>query len=276
MPKSATQLELDPFLSLLVISPSGGGKTFLLGTAPKLIYVFCSDDPSKLDSAFANDKTFVYDEVNHSDGTKLLAQFEAALNEARRGIEAGKYKSVIWDTITMFSATLLNAELDATDNGNGPDGRQAYQTYGRRMINCVSRFLSLKCHRIVMAHYQEQSKPIDGQLKKEGEGILPGIAGTIRQTIPGMFHDVVYLKKRLEGEERDLCLSMSGVYGPRFVGLPGVEKVPADLSALVSKVAAKREGKPLAAKVAPKPVVPLRALAAKSVPPKTAASAVRR
>ena len=273
MPKSAAQLELDPFLSLLVISPSGGGKTRLTATAPKPIYVFCSDDPTKLDSATALDRTFVYDEINHSDGSKLLAQFESAIAEARRGIEAGKYKTVVWDTITMFSATLLNAELDATDKGNGPDGRQAYQTYGRRMINCVSRFLSLKCHRVVMAHYQEQSKPIDGQLKKEGEGILPGIAGTIRQTIPGMFHDVVYLKKRLESEERDLCLSLAGVYGPRFVGLPGVEKVPADLSALVSRVAAKREGKPVAAaKVAAptKAVVPIRTA------PKPAVSAVRR
>jgi hypothetical protein len=276
---SAAQLEADPFLSLLVISPSGGGKTRLAATAPKPIMVFCSDDASKLDSAMEVDKTFWYELVNHSEGKKLLDEFELAIAKARRGIEKGEYRTVVWDTITMFSAILLNAELDATDKGNGADGRQAYQTYGRRMINCVSRFLSLKCHRVVMAHYYPQPKEIDGQLRKEGEGILPGIAGSIRAQIPGMFHDVAYLKKAVDSEERELCLSMKGVTGPRFVGLPGVEKVAPDITALLARVAAKKSGKsmPMAKAVAPKPVVPLRAPAARSAPPpKTAASAVRR
>jgi hypothetical protein len=274
MPKSAAQLEADPFLSLLVISPSGGGKTFLLGTAPKPIYVFCSDDPTKLDSAFANDKTFVYDTVNHSKGVTLLAEFETALNEARRGIAAGKYKTVVWDTLTMFAAILLNAELDATDKGNGADGRQAYQTYNRRLMNCVSRFLSLECHRVVMAHYSPPSKEIDGQLKKEGEGIMPGVAGSIRSQLPGMFHDVAFLRKQMESEERELCLSIKGVTGPRFVGLPGVEKVPPDLTALVKRVADVRSGKVVPArpvKPAAKPaVVPAKA------PVRPVAAAVRR
>ena len=270
MPKSAAQLELDPFLSLLVISPSGGGKTRLTATAPKPIYVFCSDDPTKLDSATALDRTFVYDEINHSDGSKLLAQFESAIAEARRGIEAGKYKTVVWDTITMFAAILLNAELDATDKGNGADGRQAYQTYNRRLMNCTSRFLSLRCHRVVMAHYTPPSKEIDGQLKKEGEGILPGIAGSVRSQLPGMFHDVAFLRKQLESEERDLCLSIKGVTGPKFIGLPGVEKVAPDLTALVKMVADMKKGKLVTPKAATKAVVPIRTA------PKSAVSAVRR
>jgi hypothetical protein len=275
MPKSAAQLEADPFLSLLVISPSGGGKTFLLGTAPKPIYVFCSDDPTKLDSAFANDKTFVYDTVNHSKGVTLLAEFETALNEARRGVSAGKYKTVVWDTLTMFAAILLNAELDATDKGNGADGRQAYQTYNRRLMNCVSRFLSLECHRVVMAHYTPPSKEIDGQLKKEGEGILPGVAGSIRSQLPGMFHDVAFLRKQMESEERELCLSIKGVTGPRFVGLPGVEKVPPDLTALVKRVADVRSGKVVPARPVKAPAAKAPVAQAKA-PVRPVAAAVRR
>jgi AAA domain len=268
MPKAAADLALDPFLSLLVISPSGGGKTRLMGTAPKPIYVFCSDDPSKLDSAFVNDRTFSYDEVNHTDGSKLLMQFETAIAEARRGIEAGKYASIVWDTITMFSNALLNAELNASDDGKGADGRRAYDNYGRRMINCVSRFLSLKANRIVMAHFYEQSKEMDGQLKKHGEGILPGIAGKARQVVPGMFHDVVFLRKKADSDERELALSISGVYGPRFVGLPGVEKVPADLTALLAQVREPRSSKAAkAAPPAPAAKVPAKpALAAKPSP----------
>ena len=238
MPKSASQLEADPFLSLLVIGPSGSGKTHLLGTAPKPIYVICSDDVSKLDSALANDKTFVYDEVSSTDGQKLIAQFEAAIHEARRGIEAGKYKTVVWDTITVFADYLVNAELEATDKGNGPDGRQAYGSFARRILNCVGRFLSLKAHRVVLAHYYEPSKEIDGQMKKQGDGILPGIAGAAREKIPGKFHDVVFLKKIAGSEERELLTRVSGVYGPRMNGLPGVESVPADLTALVARLSA--------------------------------------
>lgn len=253
MPKSASQLELDPFLSLLVIGPSGSGKTRLISTAPKPVYVFCSDDESKLDSASDVDKTFFYDMVDSTDGGKLLSQFESAINEARTGIAAGKYKTVVWDTITVFSDNLVNAELNATDKGNGPDGRQAYGSFARRMLNCVGRFLSLKAHRVVLAHYYEPSKEIDGQLKKQGEGILPGIAGATREKIPGKFHDVVFLKKIAGSEERELLTRVSGVYGPRMNGLPGVSSVPADLTKLVERLAgAKKEPKsPLKAAPAP-------------------------
>src|ERR1700690_57169 len=267
MPKTAAQLEIAPFLSLLVIGPSGSGKTHLLGTAPKPIYILCSDDESKLDPAINTDKGFKYDLVDSTDGNKLLNQFEAAIHEARRGITAGDYKSIVWDTISTFSDYLVNAELDATDKGNGPDGRQAYGSFNRRIINCVGRFLSLKAHRIVLAHYSEPSKEIEGQAKKEGDGILPGIPGKARQQIPGKFHDVVFLKKIAGSDERELLTRVSGVYGPRMNGLPGVESVPADLSALVARLAAIRAGKPMpATKPAGKP---------SGAPPKPAAAPLR-
>ena len=266
MPKTASQLEIDPFLSLLVIAPSGAGKTFLAGTAPKPIYFIVSDDESKLDSALHNDKSFAYDLANSADGNKLIAQFEACIHEARTGVAAGKYKSVVWDTISSFADYLVNAELEATDKGNGPDGRQAYGNFNRRIVNCVGRFLSLRCHRVVMAHYFEPSKEIEGQKKKEGDGILPGIAGAARQKIPGMFHDVVFLKKISGSEDRELLTRVSGVYGPRMNGLPGVESVPADLAGLVERLSAVQDRKapkqPSAPqKVAPKPAAaPLRAV----------------
>jgi hypothetical protein len=261
MPKTASQLETDPFLSLLVIGPSGVGKTHLGGTAPKPIYFIVSDDESKLDSALNTDKSFAYDLVNSTDGNKLIAQFEAAIHEARRGITASEYSSVVWDTISTFSDYLVNAELEATDKGNGPDGRQAYGNFNRRIINCVGRFLSLKCHRIVMAHYFEPSKEIEGQKKKEGDGILPGVAGAARQKIPGMFHDVVFMRKISGSEERELLTRISGVYGPRMNGLPGVESVKADIAGLVERLYGVKERKDSAAPKAP-PKPPLRVTAA--------------
>ena len=278
MPKTASQLEIDPFLSLLVIGPSGVGKTFLASTAPKPIYFIVSDDESKLDSALHHDKSFKYDLASSTDGNKLIAQFEACIHEARRGVASGEYKSVVWDTISTFADYLVNAELEATDKGNGPDGRQAYGSFARRIINCVGRFLSLRCHRIVMSHYYEPAKEIDGQKKKEGDGILPGIAGAARQKIPGMFHDVVCLKKIAGSEERELLTRVSGVYGPKMNGLPGVESVEADLSKLVARLAAVQGRKVAPAtkpplKAAPAPVKPV---AKPAVRPTGVVSGVRR
>lgn len=259
MPKSAADLENDPFLSLLVISPSGGGKTALIATAPKPVYVICSDDESKLQSASQRDKSFVYDMVDSTIGPTLLSQFEKAILQAR----SGKYATVVWDTISTFADYLVNAELEATDKGNGPDGRQAYGNFARRLVNCVSRFITIPAHRICMAHYYEPSKEIDGQLKKEGQGILPGIPGQARQKIPGMFRDVVYLKKvtGADTEERELITRVSGVYGPRMITMPGVTSIPADLEGLVELLKKAKTGpigkptvKPAAVKLAAKPL----------------------
>jgi hypothetical protein len=231
MPIESKDIPGRAHMSLLVIGPGRIGKTQLISTAIGKSYVFCSDEESKLDSAVRNKAVFAYDRVDSTDGSKLLNQFEAAIKEARRGIEADEYQTVVWDTLSMFCTLLVHAELKATENAEGdPDGRRAYSNSNRRIWSCVNRFLQLQAHRVVLSHEYEAATKMDGQLVKRGEGILPNVDGSVRNKIPAMFVDVVYMAKEAGSEERRLHCSMRGVYGPGSNTYPGFEKVPADLS----------------------------------------------
>jgi hypothetical protein len=236
MPSKGTDVEKFQFTSLLVLGPAGIGKTVLLTTCPKGVYVLASDDPKKLNSAAFVDPDFSFDPVNSSDGAKLLAQFEAAYSEASRGVAEGRYKTIVWDTITSFSALLINAELNATDSGSGPDGRRAYERHGKRIYSATTRLLALKAHVVVLAHDYPVSGELDGQLKKTGDGILPAIDGSVRARIASLFQDVVYMAKVPGSEDRVFKTRIGGVYGPRSNNLPGVESIPADVGGMIDRI----------------------------------------
>jgi hypothetical protein len=240
MPLAAKDLQPSKYLKMLVLGPARIGKTRLLATAPMPAYVICSDDESKLDSATSQTTDFEYDLVNDTRGPQLLSQMEIAIRSAQAGVTAGKYKTVIWDTLSTFATYLLAAELMAA----GDNAMTAFPSYGRRLISYLGRLIAIPAHIVVLSHDAEHSKELPGQLRKQGEGIVPNIEGGVRTRIAGMFRDTVYLQKKGGGsDERILVCSIKGVWGPGSNTLPGVESVPADLSNFL-KLA--QEGKPLA------------------------------
>lgn len=235
MPIQAADLAKSDFIRLLTLGPPGCGKTRLIATCPKPVYVICSDDETKLDSAARVSKDFVYDVANASDGSKLLTQAETCIKEAVRGVNAGEYKTVFWDTFSTFGTLLVIAELDATDDGKGPNGREAYSSFGKRMFNLVSRVTHIKAHVVFTSHDYPISPKMDGQIDKRGEGILPAIEGSIRAKLPGMFRDTCYLAKKKGSQDRELLFHIDGVWGPRSNSLPGVESLPADITEFIRR-----------------------------------------
>jgi hypothetical protein len=231
MPLSASEIESFDFLRLLVIGPVRVGKTTaVVGTAPKPVYVICSDDKASLKPASKVTSEFQFDLVNSADGATLLKQWEDAFRHAKQEVKAGKIKTVVWDTITSFASLLIAAELLAhmTQDGN-EDGRTAYPAYGRRLKSLVSRLITLDCHVIVISHDWTVAPEMKGQLKKKGAGILPNVEGSVRAEIPRFFQDIVYCEKG-EGEERVFRTSIPGVFGPGCRNLPGVSTIPADVT----------------------------------------------
>jgi hypothetical protein len=235
MPIAASEIESFDWLRLLVIGPPKVGKTTAcVGTAPRPVYVLLSDDKAALKPATQKHTEFTYDLVNASDGAKLVAQWEAAFREAKRGAEAGEYKTIVWDTITSFARLLIEAELLASNKGNGPNGREAYPAYGRRLRSMVGRLINIPAHVIVTAQDFPVSAEMEGQVKKRGPGILPNVEGSVRGELGSFFQDVVYLERDVVGgvESRSFVCSMAGVFGAGSRNLPGVEKIPADVTAM--------------------------------------------
>lgn len=226
MPINASECTKSPYLRLLVMAaPKAGKTTTTLMTCEKPAYVINCDDESSLIPAARKTKDFVYDNVM---GPNALQAFEGALKEAREGVKAGRYKTVVWDTMTSHALRAEQIYLDSTDTGKGPDGRRAWPMYEKHLRAAVERLFTLKAHVVILAHYIDVGgSETDAQLAKSGPGIVPLLGGKARATIPSLVSDIVFLEKTKEG--RVFRCSIDGVFGPGCRSLSGVDTLPADV-----------------------------------------------
>lgn len=239
MPLSGASLADSQHLSLLVLGPSKIGKTTSVVTTSPKPYIVCSDGEKSLEPILEFTRDFKFDLVDSTDGPKLLGQAEKAWAEARRGAIAGEYETIIWDTISFFSAYLMADLLERHDDGKWGE---AYSDHNKKLLNYTARLLQIPAHVIVIAHDFPVTGKMEGQLAKKGDGILPAVEGSIRTRIPGMFQNVVYMAK--EDEERFFLTSVNGVFGPGCRNLPAhVSKIPADVGAMWQRIQKQREGR---------------------------------
>lgn len=231
MPKQAAALSADPFLRLVVLgAPKCGKSTTCIATAPGPKYVIqCDGSESTMRGAAALCSDFSFDMVGKS------AELNAAVKEAERGVKAGEYKTVILDTLSGWAERLEGEELAASDtSGKGPDGRRAYTVYGRKLRHLVRCLFALPCHVIITSHFVELDGELDGQAPKHGQGIMPLLAGTARQTVTMLFPDVIFLDNRKPPEGRVFVINPAGVWGVGSRNFQGSQVIPADISALIS------------------------------------------
>ncbi len=228
MPQSSDAVEASSYLRLLVLGAPKSGKTHTcISTAEGPIYVINSDDQYSLRPA-ARVCKFTWDLALGKDAQGI----EACLHEARVGVKEGRYKTIVWDTISRYSDRIQEVYADATRNAAGePDGRRFWPNYRKHLHGIIDRLFMLKAHVIVLSHYVEGSAVlIEGQVKKAGEGVLPGLGGQARTSIPAEFQDIVFLEKK--GGRRYFVTASDGVFGPGCRSLAGVETCEADVGVL--------------------------------------------
>ncbi len=228
MPQPSSAVESSAFLRLLVLGAPKVGKTrTVIGSAGEGVYVINSDDKYSLRPAAAVCE-FEWDLALGSD----LQSIENCISAARSGVKEGKYKTIVWDTMTKYAARVEDVYANASMNGKGePDGRRYWSQYRKHLHMVIDRLFMLKAHVIVNAHYIDNpGAVIEGQVSKMGDGIVPSLGGQARQTVPAEFQDVVFLEKR--AGKRMFVTSSDGVFGPGCRSLPGVESCEADIQVL--------------------------------------------
>lgn len=234
MPIDSKDLVGSSYLRLLVMGPPKVGKsTTCIGSAPPGgVYVINSDDKYSLRPA-TKVREFQCDHVLGNE----LQGIENALKEARTGVKEARYQTIVWDTITKYAGRVEDVFANATIGAKGePDGRRYWPAYKKHLHGIIDRLFALKAHVIVTAHYIEQSGVmIDGQIAKQGNGIVPALGGTARASIPAEFQDVVFLEMR-PGGKRVFVTSSDGVFGPGCRSLPGVQSVDANIATLWEKM----------------------------------------
>lgn len=247
MPLSAKDVESSSYLRLLEMGGPKVGKTrTTIATCHLPAYVINCDDKFALKPATQATTNFEWDLVTGDDAS-LLSKMERAIGEARKGVKEGRYKTIIWDTMTYYAMRLEQVLADATNNAAGePDGRRYWPRYEKELRGIVDRLFSLDAHVIILAHYLDvKGAPIADkmsgtqQLEKSGDGICPLLGGKARITIPAMCQDVVFMEMR--GGKRIFTTSSEGVWGPGCRNLDGVSQVDADIKVLWETMQKKKQ-----------------------------------
>lgn len=202
MPISASELEAEDFLRVLLMGIAKSGKTtssiISLVEAFGWGYVLACSDKSHLQPAKRRTDKFKFDLV------RVENDMEAALKEARRGVKAGEYKWLLLDDVSLFASRLENKfreEAAAKTRSGEANSMMWSREFKSRILNYVSRLFDLSAHIVITSHYIEQggeiADPKTGarQRAKSGPGIMPLIYGAAREELPAMCHDVLFLEK---------------------------------------------------------------------------------
>jgi hypothetical protein len=211
-------------------SPKVGKSCSVIATCPGPVYVINCDDKGALQGVARRTKNFEWDLVRGWN------QMQVARKAAKEGVAAGKYKTVVLDTLSAFAAVLEEECLEASNtSGKGPDGRRAYPEYERRLRHVIEQFLSLPCNFIAISHYLEVGGEIgENGTPKTGDGIVPLLAGKARATIPMMFHDIIFMDI-LKGR-RVFVTGPQGAWGPGCRSLDTSLVIDADIGTLMKEI----------------------------------------
>ena len=252
------------------------GKTRTAGaTSPKGRYVI-ECDPSPEEALMPLRRVtseFDYDIVRKASArpNDLLrsnhyawADIMKCCKEAREGVAAGRYKTIILDTFSELANSIEDECAQATFNAQGePDGRRYWTVYEKRLRHVLNNLFLNPAHVIITSHYLEvgsedaiTSDTGDKGTPKRGKGLVPLLGGKARGTIPSMFTDVIFMDWA-QGK-RVFTTGPLGVWGPGCRSAEGAEQIEADFEALLDFFA--RGGnppKPQAVK-SPNPVTPIR------------------
>ena len=250
--QSCDDLPTGAFHRLLLMGLAKDGKSYTSVStaegakkdgAPEVV-VINSDDPEALralkDDGWRFDTVFV-------DGNKPQRMFDA-IAEVRAGVAAGRYKTVIFDTLSKYAWRSLLVYEDATRNSAGEsDGRRYWNNHYNHIMQVVDNLLLLPAHVIVNTHWADfAGKLIDGQAEKSGEGIVPHLPGKLREQIGSCFANIVFLEvSGQRGQEsRRFLWKRMGQYGPGGRTLPGgTTSCEADVRVLWDMIQKRRESK---------------------------------
>jgi hypothetical protein len=115
---------------------------------------------------------------------------------------------------------------------NLPDPRKAWPESNKRILALLKQLFSLRCHVIVISHYEDKKSDEEQKTKRQ---IIPLISGKAATSIPAQFQDIVFFE--LYGSKRVFTTSIEGTLGPGCRSLDGYHTVKADVKMLIKSFA---------------------------------------
>lgn len=188
----------------LVISVKGVGKTHLIKTMPKPVFVF-SFDPGGTDTLIEEKKEGsvvfeTYETDNFSD-PHVYKDFQNDINEMGSSGFLQKFSSVCFDSLTLLQSIMIshlmkiNGRLAPTTGLMNPTNhgmRQAdWGTILTLMRMHITQLHSLPCHTLLTGHIEKKLDEIKGGFIRQ-----LSLGGQAKNHIPYMTSEVYYLLKQ--------------------------------------------------------------------------------
>lgn len=222
-----------------------GKSTIAITTSPAPVRVILCEDDSALRPALR-----ITDKFSVSEARKLakgaFVEMQNVLLEAKNDAKDGKIKTVVIDPFSEFAHHLLEESFEMNKTGSGADnGMVAYGEYARRLDHIIDYALTIPCHLIVISHYATESPEMTGQIKKQGEGIVPLIPGKMRNRMGGKFGDILWLDiDPKDKSKRVFVTGPQGAWGPGCRHAHGAQIISADFGELLKLFAAESKKPP--------------------------------
>lgn len=234
MPFPASDLEKTIFLKVILLGPSGVGKTTAALDMPPPIRVILCETDSALDYPLACWKA---EGKSQAEINKILSCDRAtswktmmeAVAAARADAEAGKIKTVVVDPLNFFADRLIDEAMIWTKTKEGnEDGRRAHPECTKRLRQLTYQLLGLPCHMIVISHYMD----VGDAPKRGGPDKVPLLPNKeARAIVHGMFPHKLWMEMQ-EGR-RVFVTTPQGFAGPGVRGYRGAETIDASFALLM-------------------------------------------
>lgn len=219
------------YIKLFLLGDFGSGKSICAASFPTPGFLFDFDDTAQS----YRGKDFEYETFPLS--TAGWVSFEKTLRETKKGVEAGKYQTIIVDSTTSMTAVAMERALQLDPKRSetgGPIWNVHYGLVKNLIEGKLRQIISLPCNIVIIAHLAITRDEKTGAIL----GTEPLLTGQLSITLPGYFGEVycafsrqVPAKKQGEAAETEFYLRTlpRGYYKARS-RLSGIERLlPAEI-----------------------------------------------
>lgn len=253
-------LAQDTF-NCLLLGPIGSGKTTMVGTARKPIWIhsfdpggtkslrnFNADDPTKPPRNLIEDGVVVADTRYEGDDSKLPKSYKLWEKEFERMRRRNYFEHLgtyCLDSFTTWLTALKYEVLQRQGRNNGIMARQDWQILGNIIKDTINVMTALPCDVILTGHLTAEKDDVSGMIQTRIDTIP-----SLQNDLPILFDEIYCLESQetSEGVKTSVVTRSTGKYiaGTR-IGSGGIFDVREEpnFKNLLSKAGYNIEDKPL-------------------------------
>ncbi len=179
---------------ILLIGPSGTGKTHFIGTMPKPIYLFSFDKGyDTLAGTPGIQAGICMDEDRYKP--HAYADFKLKFDSLRRGEEytwpdgrKEKYKTIALDGIGLLSKYIFDHEQRVNNNIDKPGGFSVYGVVKSKLQDVIGQSVLIGEYVVATAWPETSKDDVTGEIF-----FVPGLVGSMKDEIDAWFNCVFYM-----------------------------------------------------------------------------------